>query len=506
MSGPGLATRSISAVFWGAGGTVIRMLLQVGSQVVLARLLGPTEYGVFAIGTLVITFSLFFADVGLAYGLIQKAAVSERDVRFVFTWQILLGAGVATLVALAAGPIAGFFGEPRAEDVVRVLSLLCLINALAAPAMNLLKRDLNYKALQLGQIASYFVGFVLVGIPLALSGHAVWSLVAAWTVQAVLAGVIAYAQVRHSVKPLLWYEDARGQGAYGGVVFATNLLNWFIGNIDRTIVGRMLPARDMGLYSQTYNLLYSPSASLLGVIQPVFFSAASRAAEQDGHAESRRAFLALLAGVALFVMPVFAATAALAEPFVLTLYGAKWHEAAAVCAPLALAMPLFLMFGLCTPVLWTSGRPSDEIKSQWPIAVIWAGACAWAAQYGVVAVAWAALGFFLLRFVLVLRITARRTALRLQELWQALRGGIALSVGCALALLGLDDLLRGWSAPQRLGVGVAAGVPLAMALLYLCPPLISSDLRQLFGRVLGRLPAWAARCLSFLGPRMSGTR
>ena len=367
MSGSGLATRSISAVFWGAGGTVIRMLLQVGSQVVLARLLGPTEYGVFAIGTLVITFSLFFADVGLAYGLIQKAAVSERDIRFVFTWQILLGGGVAVLVALAAGPIASFFGEPRAQGVVQVLASLCLINALAAPAMNLLKRDLNYRALQLGQIASYFVGFVLVGIPLALSGHAVWSLVAAWTVQAVLAGLIAYAQVRHSLKPLFWYEDARGQGAYGGVVFATNLLNWFIGNIDRTIVGRMLPARDMGLYSQTYNLLYSPSASLLGVIQPVFFSAASRAAEQDGHAESRRAFLALLGGVALFVMPVFAATAALSEPFVLTLYGAKWHEAAGVCAPLALAMPLFLMFGLCTPLLWTAGRPSDEIRSQWPI-------------------------------------------------------------------------------------------------------------------------------------------
>lgn len=506
MAGSGLAARSISAVFWGAGGTVVRMVLQIGSQVVLARLLGPTEYGVFAIGTLVITFSLFFADVGLAYGLIQKAAVTDRDIRFVFTWQILLGAAVAGLVALAAGPIAAFFGEPRAQEVVRVLSLLCLVNALAAPAMNLLKRDLNYRALQLGQIASYFIGFVLVGIPLALSGHAVWSLVAAWSVQALLAGLFAYAQVRHSLKPLFWYEDARSQGAYGGVVFATNLMNWFIGNIDRTVVGRVLPSRDMGLYSQTYNLLYSPSASLLGVVQPVFFSAASRAAERDAHGESRRAFLALLGGVALLVMPIFAATAALAEPFVLTVYGAKWHDAAAVCAPLALAMPLFLMFGLCTPLLWTSGRPSDELRSQWPIALAWALGCIWAAQYGVVAVAWAALVFFLLRLVLVLRVTAQRTALKPVELWVALRGGVLLSAACAVALLLLDHVLRGWSAPQRLGVGVVTGLPLAFALLYLCPGLISTDLRVLFGRVLHRLPAGAARVMAFLGPRESETR
>lgn len=505
MSTPGLAARSISAVFWGAGGTVVRMLLQIGSQVVLARLLGPTEYGVFAIGTLVITFSLFFADVGLAYGLIQKPSVTERDIRFVFTWQILLGGSVAAMVAAAAGPIASFFGEPRAVDVVRALSLLCLINALAAPATNLLKRDLNYRSLQLGQIVSYFVGFVLVGIPLALSGHAVWSLVAAWGVQAMLAGVIAYAQVRHPLRLLFWYEDARGQGAYGGVVFATNLLNWFIANIDRTIVGRVLPSRDMGLYSQTYNLLYSPSASLLGVVQPVFFSAASRAAERDGQAASRRAFLALLGGVALFVTPVFVATAVLAEPFVLTLYGEKWRDAAAVCAPLALAMPLFLMFGLCTPVLWTAGRPSDELRSQWPMALGWAAGCLWAAQHGVAAVAWAALGFFALRLALVLRITASRTSLRLVELWRALRGGLALSLGCAAVLAGVDRLLQGLTPPERLGAGAAVGVPLALSLLYFCPPLVSADLRMLFGRVLNRLPGGAAAFLAFLGPRESET-
>lgn len=181
-----------------------------------------------------------------------------------------------------------------------MLSLLCLVNALAAPAINLLKRDLNFRALQISQTTSYFVGFVLVGIPLALAGHAVWSLVAAWSVQAVAGGLLAYIYVRHPLKPLLWYEHASRLGSYGGVVLATNLLNWLITNVDRTFIGRWLPGRDLGLYSQTYNLLCNPTGNLLGVVQPVFFSAAARSVEADNQAGVQAAYLGVVSGVATF--------------------------------------------------------------------------------------------------------------------------------------------------------------------------------------------------------------
>ena len=204
----------------------MRMALQLVTQVVLARLLGPAEYGVFAIGAIVIGFSGFFSDVGLAYGLIQKRTVTDRDIRFVFTWQILLGGIVSLLIALCAAPIATFFGEPRAIAVVQVLSILCFINALAAPALNLLKRNLDFKTIQLAFLVSYIVGYVLVGIPMALAGHKVWALVAAWIVQSSINGLWIFSVTRHATKPLLWYEEARAQSVYGGTVLAANLLNW----------------------------------------------------------------------------------------------------------------------------------------------------------------------------------------------------------------------------------------------------------------------------------------
>ncbi|MFX6409630.1 oligosaccharide flippase family protein, partial [Acinetobacter baumannii] len=79
-------------MFWGGGGTLLRIVMQFGAQVVLARILGPEQYGLFAIGAIVVGFSSFFSDIGLAYGLIQKKEIAAKDIRFVFTWQIILGA------------------------------------------------------------------------------------------------------------------------------------------------------------------------------------------------------------------------------------------------------------------------------------------------------------------------------------------------------------------------------------------------------------------------------
>lgn len=179
-----LVERSVVATLWGGFGAVLRLVVQVVAQIVLARLLGPDQYGLFAIGVIVVSFSSFFSDIGVAYGLIQKRSVSDADIAFVFGWQIVMGVAVAAAVLLLGEPIAALFNEPRVVPVVHWLAVVCLLNALAAVSLNLLKRNLDYRTLSLTQAIAYFAGYVVVGIPLALAGWAVWALVAAWLVQA----------------------------------------------------------------------------------------------------------------------------------------------------------------------------------------------------------------------------------------------------------------------------------------------------------------------------------
>lgn len=498
---PSLGSRSLSAVFWGAGGAVLRLVLQVGTQIALARMLGPAQYGIFAIGATVIGFSAFFSDIGLAYGLIQKASVNDRDIRFVFTWQILLGAVVSALVYLGSGVIAAFFGDARAAPVIQVLSALCLLNALAAPSLNLLKRQLDFKTIQLVQLASYVAGYLLVGIPLAIYGAQVWALVAAWLVQAVVSGLLLYSATRHALKPLLWYDQARRQSGYGGTVLVTNIINWAIGNIDRVIVARAFGTREIGLYATTYNLFYNPTATLLNVVQPVFFSASSRITDEGQRILG--AYRSLVAALALVVSPVFAAVAAVPETFIAALYGDKWIDAAALCRPLALVMPMFLLFGLTTPLLWTSGRAAKEFQLQAPIALLWAAVCAWAATLSLAHVAWVVLALYSLRCVVVVGVATRALGLTVTAFWLSVRGGVLVSTLVAALLALADVALSGLPAWQRLAVEVVLGAAVWLAMLRLAPGLIAPELASLFDRILSQLPRPVARLLGFLARRDS---
>src|SRR5258708_36931127 len=149
-----LSQRGISAALWGASGSVVQMVLQFGIQVVLARLLGPEQYGLFAIAAIVISLGSFFTF-GVASGLIQKRTVTDQDVRFVNFWQLLVGAAVAIAVFLLAETAAGFFQEPRVAPMIRAMSIVCLLQAAAATSGGLLTRDLDFKSIQLAGIASY---------------------------------------------------------------------------------------------------------------------------------------------------------------------------------------------------------------------------------------------------------------------------------------------------------------------------------------------------------------
>src|SRR5690606_35087050 len=181
---PELRQRAIGGVLWSAVGTAMRVGMQLAAQIALARLLGPEPFGLFAVALVIIALSGLFAEVGLAYGLIQKPSVSRQDIRFAFTWQLLLGLLVMLAVLAGAGPIAGALDDVRAAGVLRALAPGILLSALAATPTMLLRRRMQFKWLQLSGAAAYALGYLGVGLPLALAGWQVGALVAAYLVHA----------------------------------------------------------------------------------------------------------------------------------------------------------------------------------------------------------------------------------------------------------------------------------------------------------------------------------
>lgn len=493
-----LGARSVSAFFWGGGGAFLRLFMQTAAQIVLARLLGPEQYGLFAISVVVMSFSSFFSDIGMAYGLIQRQQLDHTHIRFVLGWQLVLGLLVSAALLLLASPLADFFREPRLQSVIFALAPLAFLQAVNAVSMNLLKRDLNYKHLQIGQTVGYFVGYVCLGIPLALQGAGVWSLVVAWGVQSVVSFVLLFRAARHPLRPLWRHPDAGSMGRFGGMVLLTNMTNWLIGNVDRTLVARTLDAASLGLYANAYNLVNTPSGTVLGFMQPVMYSACARV--QDDPQRIRKAFLLLMAGIALVAMPVFWAMSAVASTLVLALYGAAWAPAATVLQPLALAMPVTLLWGITTPVLWNTGRTGAEFKLQLPMAALWLLVAWQAAQVSLTVLAWSVLGLFVVRTLVFTRLAIRQIGVRWLDCALALRGGVVLAACVATAAWGTDQALLqampGHAA--RLVAVVAACVLTTLCAVRLLPRLFTAELADMARAGVKRLPPATARLVAWL--------
>ncbi len=486
---PRLTQRSITAASWGIAGSALRVVLQMGAQIVLARILGPEEYGVFAVGVLVVTLALFFSDIGIAYGLIQRRELDDRDIRFVFTWQFIFGSAVSVLIFATAPLVSAWMLQPRAGPLLMLLSIVCLLNALSAPAMNLLKRKLDYFSLQLAQVISYVVGYVFVGIPMAMAGAGVDSLAYAWITLSVVQFAFLYWRTRHPVMPLVWFEHAGAHLRFGGIVLATNLVNWFVTNIDKAIAARFFPGAGVGLYSTSYTLLNTPTTVLYSTVQSVVLSAAARL--QDQQEALKRGYLKLLGLFAAVFIPAFVTLSVVADTLVLALYGDRWSGAAPLVTAFACAMPLMLFWGISTPILWNTGRASREMLIQLPIAALWIGAALVAASYSVTALAWAMSACLLVRVAVVCIYVWRILGLRASELRQAFVGPLVGTLIVSIVVFGADFALKslGVHALARLLADALVGGVVLCVLLRFAAAAMSAPARGLIGESIRKVPS-----------------
>jgi O-antigen/teichoic acid export membrane protein len=486
-----IGKRAAVAFGWGVAGSVLKILVTLLVQAALARLLGADAYGTFALGMLVLGVAGYFADIGLATSLVQKDEVDADDVRFVFTLNLLLSAAVAVLVVSLAMPLAQFFGKPDIAPVFAALSPVFVFNALSSVSTSLLRRQLEFKHIQVANLLAYSIGFGVLGIGAAVAYGGVHALVAAAVSQAVLNWALLYAKTRH---PLALRFNLPGRGrshvGFGGAVLLTNLVNWAASSVDRLVIGRMFPSAALGHYSASYNLIYAPVNVLYPNLQSTVFSAAARMqADVD---RQRKAYLDLLSGVCLVFLPLFSGVHVLAPLLTSMVYGRGWEEAGLLGSIFALMAPFLLIWGVTTPFLWNTGRRLAEVKVQAPFVVLAAAAMMLASRYSLQAMAWTTFGVFIVRTLLVVAMVAVILKMRPRSLLKAFGPSLLLSFwvyGCCALCDGAVDTARFPLFPRLLSDAVVLGTAFVAALL-LMPSMLPPSGRGLIRSVTSRMPSW----------------
>jgi O-antigen/teichoic acid export membrane protein len=482
MTQGSLGQRVERAVRWSALTTIARFVLQLGAQVALARLLGPGNFGVYGIGIAVLTFAAFLSGASFAWSLMLMPSVTPDDIRFSFTWQLVAGLLSSAAIYLAAPAAAVFFSDAQLEGVLQWLALASLLIAATGTVTCLLQRDLNFRTLGLVQLAGYAVGYIGVGIPMAIAGEGANSLAAACVVQAAVTLVISYALRPHPVRLLFSHPGGAAALTTGRTVFVTNVVNWLLSNLDRVVLGRVLNTHAVGLYAMASNLAQIPYFLLVGALQPTFLAAGAKV--QDDRQRLAHGWLLGLACVLVLLTPASVVLALLSSDLVSLLYGPAWMEAAWVLALLFLCLPAWVCWGFTTPVLWNTGRKHLEYQLQLPLLALAAPAWWLLARYGIRAAAIVSAVVIVARAVVIIAAALRALELRWSAVLPYLMRGLSLSALCAVAVLagqyGVAALAFPGAALLAGGLGAAAAM---LLILVMRPRMLGAETLSALARM-----------------------
>lgn len=290
---------------------------------------------------------------------------------------------------------------------------------------------------------------------------------------------------------------------FGVRVLLTNLVNWFIENVDNVIVGRFFGSASLGLYSVSYNFVRNPTNHLVTSLQAVLFPASARS--QDDNSRLVRAYLTAIAGIALVAFPVFATVAAVSESVTLAIFGARWTGAAAILTPLSLAMPLHALMAVSGPVLWGKGIAGLELKVQALTGVFLTLSLFFASTKEIAFVGWVVLIVYFLRWLGMTYVLAVSLNMSTFSLFRVLRGPLALALVLAPALVYVDSFFFNFSPMHRLLIDVFVAAFFFLLLILVFPSFfVSHEIRSLILRLLdGRqkvLNSWPF-CRVVMGPR-----
>lgn len=336
-------------------------IISLALMMYLARVLSPTDFGIYAAATIVMAFVKIVADQGLSEAIVQQKEISEQQVNSAF----LVNLGISILMSLLLwvfGDALSFrINSPDSADIIQVCGLGLILNSFGFSQTAMSRRAFHYRWLATCAVCGNLASVVLTVIA-AYLGAGVWALVVHSLASSII--TVALLWTRPSWTPRLSF-DFRGAFPlirYGSMRFGASFLD-FINTkyVDYCIV-TSIGAIGLGYFTVGSKLYLVFVSSLGGVILQIALNAFSRLA---GDIDAlRSAYLRFITLAAAAVSPFFILIAALSGDIMGLIFGEKWAPSAHTQMMLALLGAVQVVQYYNGTLLNAVGRPEIGLYSQ----------------------------------------------------------------------------------------------------------------------------------------------
>ena len=459
-----LRTTAANSVKWAivqvVGATGGRLLFTL----VLARFLGPDDFGIVAQAMIYITLAMLLLDQGFGAALVQRRDLHPADARSVATLNLMLSVGLMIVTLICAPLVADFFRTPELTAVLRVLGIGLVLKGLAIVPLMMTRRAFEFRELALLQTSAVMIAGVVSLVAVA-GGAGYWALVVQTLVGdgLVLLGLLVLQGLpRFGIHG----RSLHGMFRFSLPLLAAQLLSFVGYNADNIIVGRVLGATALAYYALAFRLQRFPLQIIGSAVNDVSLPIFSRL---QGHPQRREAwFLTATRFIVLLTWPMLVLIAVAADIAIPFAFGDAWEQSIVPLQLLSLGALAGISRWLLSPLCTSCGR--TDLVFRWTtlhvsfavvgflISVHW-GINAVAASLGIVGVLLAvpqtmdvcrALGMSWTRFMAA-HVPVAVGSLILAVLWRAVatlldNGGVGpapiLIVATVVALAGFAATVR----------------------------------------------------------------
>lgn len=328
----GYTQTAIKGFSWLTAFRVVTRVFSLGKTAVVARFLTPSQFGLFGITTLVLSFVEVITETGVNVFLVQQKENVDKYISSAWLVSIVRGFIIMILMVISAPYVAGFFNTPDATTLLYIMSFVPFIRGFINPAVVrfqkelLFKREFFFRSTVLAiEIAATIVILFFSPTPSSL----IWGLVIGALTEMILSYIII------SPRPRIIYN--RGYiselVSHGKWITGATIFNYGFERGDNFVVGRVLGAQALGIYDMAYRFSMLPITEVSEVVNKVAFPVYVKIS--DDYVRLKRAFFKTISMISLLVTVFGLVLIFFTDPIVRFILGEQWLSAVEVLRVLA---------------------------------------------------------------------------------------------------------------------------------------------------------------------------
>lgn len=356
----------INAAKWSVLAELFAKLIVPVTNMILARLLTPEEFGVIATVTMITSFADIFTDAGFQKYLVQHEFDDEEaknnSSNVAFWTNFIISLFLWGLIFIFRNPLAKIVGNPGLGYVVVVACISLPLTSFSSIQMALFRREFDFKTLFSARIVTVLIPFIIT-VPLALLTHSYWAMIIG-TISINLVNAIILT-VKSSWKPKFYYDFVllKKMLSFSIWTLAEQISIWLTSYVGTFIVGTYMTTYYVGLYKTSMTTVNQIISLITASVTPVLFSALSRT--QNNEKGFIDTYYTFQKNVGIFVIPLGTGVYLYRNLITTILLGKQWMEAADFIGLWGLISSVTIVFSnFSSEVYRAKGKPRLSFWTQ----------------------------------------------------------------------------------------------------------------------------------------------